>query len=65
MVLCAAAANGFGALNEIVEFLATMLTVTNVGGYTNTALDLVSNMAGSVMVASVIYVAGRGGSVRV
>jgi hypothetical protein len=59
MVLCAAAACGFGALNEIVEFIATMLTVTNVGGYINTALDLVSNMVGSVITAAIIYIAGQ------
>ena len=39
---------GMGALNEMVEFIAT-LTVPNtgVGGYVNTALDLVFNFLGS------------------
>jgi len=39
---------GLGALNEIVEFVA-VLTIpdTNVGGYTNTAWDLVANTIGA------------------
>ena len=37
LTLCAAAAMGFGALNEVVEFIATLLVPeTNVGGYINT-----------------------------
>ena len=38
------AAMGFGMLNKMIEF-STVLMVpdTNVGGYYNTALDLVSN----------------------
>lgn len=40
---------GFGALNEIVEFGATVvIPETGVGGYTNTALDLVSDLVGAV-----------------
>ncbi len=39
---------GVGALNEIVEFLATVLVPeTGVGGYVNTALDLVSDLIGA------------------
>jgi hypothetical protein len=50
MVLCAAAGNGFGAFNEIVEFTATLLLPkTNVGSYENTAWDLVFNALGSVL----------------
>ncbi len=39
---------GLGAINEIVEFIA-VLTIpdTNVGGYTNTAWDLVCNTIGA------------------
>ena len=50
MLLCGAAGMGFGAFNEIVEFVAT-LTVpdTNVGGYINTGWDLVANMVGAIM----------------
>lgn len=41
---------GFGALNEIVEF-AAVVTVpdTGVGGYINTALDLVFNLIGAIV----------------
>ena len=50
MVICAAAGVGFGALNEVVEFIA-VLTIpnTNVGGYENTGWDLVSNVCGAVV----------------
>lgn len=55
LTLCAAAGMGFGALNEVVEFIA-VLTIpnTNVGGYENTGWDLVSNLVGSVIAATVI-----------
>jgi uncharacterized membrane protein YjdF len=40
---------GVGALNEIIEFLATVLVPeTGVGGYVNTALDLVSDLIGAI-----------------
>jgi uncharacterized membrane protein YjdF len=60
MVLCAVAGMGFGALNEVIEFTAT-LTVpeTNVGGYVNTGWDLVSNMVGSSTAAVFIWVFGK------
>jgi putative membrane protein len=39
---------GLGALNEVIEFTAVVvLPDTNVGGYYNTGLDLVFNMAGA------------------
>lgn len=48
MVLCAAAGMGFGALNEVIEFVATLtLPDTNVGGYLNTGWDLVYNTLGA------------------
>ena len=52
LVICAAAATGFGALNEVVEFVA-VLTIpnTNVGGYINTGWDLVSNLVGTTIAA--------------
>ena len=54
LVVCAAAAMGFGALNEVVEFAATLLVPeTNVGGYINTGWDLVANLFG-VTTAAVI-----------
>lgn len=40
---------GVGALNEIVEFAATVLVPeTGVGGYTNTSLDLVADLIGAI-----------------
>jgi uncharacterized membrane protein YjdF len=49
---------GVGALNEIVEFLATVLIPeTGVGGYLNTALDLVADFAGAIL--AVAYLRGR------
>ncbi|WP_438951705.1 DUF2238 domain-containing protein [Porticoccus sp.] len=44
------AASGVGGLNEIVEFAATVLVPdTNVGGYENTAIDLVANLLGACL----------------
>lgn len=41
---------GIGAVNEMIEFLAVVtVPETNVGGYENTALDLVFNTIGSVL----------------
>lgn len=54
MSLCVFAATGLGALNEIIEFTATLMGPTNVGGYVNTALDLVANLVGSVTAAVLI-----------
>lgn len=46
---------GLGALNEVLEFIATRLMPhTNVGGYDNTGWDLVSNLLGSATVAGVV-----------
>lgn len=40
---------GLSALNEIVEFAATVIVPeTNVGGYENTAIDLVANFSGAL-----------------
>lgn len=44
------AACGIGSFNEIIEFTATVLmTETNVGDYTNTALDIVCNFLGALL----------------
>ncbi len=59
LLLCAAAGMGFGALNEVVEFAATLMGPTNVGGYVNTGYDLVANLAGCVIAAAAIYVFDR------
>lgn len=55
LTLCAAAALGLGAVNEIIEFAATLLVPeTNVGGYENTGWDLVSNAVGAIAAAAII-----------
>ncbi|TLD68456.1 DUF2238 domain-containing protein [Phragmitibacter flavus] len=52
LVLCVAAGCGFGAINEVVEFAATlMMPKTNVGGYENTGWDLVANLVGGIVAA--------------
>jgi uncharacterized membrane protein YjdF len=55
LVLSTAAGVGFGALNEVVEFMA-VLTIpnTNVGGYENTGWDLVANLIGASVTALII-----------
>lgn len=51
--------SGLGAVNEILEFVAVIVVPeTGVGGYTNTLLDLVFNLAGGV--AAVLWLAYRG-----
>lgn len=55
MTLCAAGGMGFGAFNEVVEFVATLtIPNTNVGGYENTGWDLVFNLLGSLSAACLI-----------
>ncbi|MBI1336579.1 MAG: DUF2238 domain-containing protein [Phycisphaera sp.] len=57
LTLCVMGGMGFGALNEVVEFVATLIMPsTNVGGYTNTGWDLVSNFVGSVIAVIAIGV---------
>lgn len=44
------AASGVGGVNEIIEFLATVfIPDTNVGGYENTAIDIVCNLLGACL----------------
>lgn len=51
--------SGFGAINEIIEFIAVLaMPETGVGGYTNTLLDLVFNLIGGVLAAC--WLARRG-----
>lgn len=60
LFLAASAACGLGAGNEIVEYAATvMVPNTNVGGYVNTAHDLIANATGSLIAASVIFLQSR------
>jgi hypothetical protein len=55
LTLAAAASMGFGALNEVIEFIVTLLVPdNNVGGYLNTALDLCFNMLGALAAALLI-----------
>lgn len=55
LTLCAAAGMGFGALNEVIEFIAVQtIPNTNVGGYENTGWDLVSNLVGATIAAVII-----------
>lgn len=60
LTLCAAAGMGFGAFNEVIEFIA-VLTIpnTNVGGYENTGWDLVSNLCGTIIAAVIIRLRTR------
>jgi uncharacterized membrane protein YjdF len=45
-------AMGFGALNELIEFLAVLsVPETGVGGYYNTGLDIVANALGEICAA--------------
>lgn len=59
MVLAALSGMGLGALNELIEFAATLLVPeTNVGGYLNTGWDLVANFVGAASAATVIGLRG-------
>jgi len=56
----ALASMGLGALNEIIEFVAVVsFPQTGVGGYFNTALDLVFNGLGACTAAVLIYLSNR------
>jgi len=47
---------GVGALNEILEFIATVFVPeTGVGGYINTSLDLVADLVGALLAWIVIW----------
>jgi hypothetical protein len=60
LVLAAAGGLGFGALNEVVEFIATLLVPeTNVGGYRNTGWDLVANLVGATVAVALIWLTAR------
>lgn len=56
----ALAATGLGAMNEAIEFSAVLVVQeTNVGGYFNTALDLVFNSLGAIGAMILIWVSER------
>ncbi len=62
LLLVWAAGQGFGALNEVIEFVATLLVPeTNVGGYRNTGWDLVANLVGASIAVLAIALLDRGG----
>lgn len=53
--ICATAGMGFGALNEVIEFFASMaLPHNNIGDYHNTGWDLVANLIGACLSATII-----------
>jgi hypothetical protein len=54
LAIAALAGIGLGALNEVVEFIATLFLDTNVGGYRNTGFDLIYNTVGAVIAAYLI-----------
>ena len=56
VTLTTLAALGLGAVNETVEYLATLLRGgTHVGGYTNTGWDLVTNLLAGTLAGIVIH----------
>jgi hypothetical protein len=54
LAIAALAGIGLGALNEVVEFIATLFLDTNVGGYRNTGFDLIYNTVGAVIAVYLI-----------
>lgn len=57
-LILAAAGTGLGVLNELVEFVAVVaFSETGVGGYYNTALDLLFNALGAI--AATVFIAIR------
>lgn len=59
IVLTACAGMGLGAVNEIVEYIATLRGPTNVGGYDNNAQDLIFNAIGALGAAAAVAFSGR------
>ena len=56
LALCTLGGMGLGAVNEVVEFVGTLLIPNNnVGGYLNTSLDMVANTVGTTGAAAMIY----------
>ena len=51
---------GVGALNEIIEFIVTVIVPsTGVGGYENTSLDLVADLIGALIAMAIILIKER------
>lgn len=58
--ISALAGMGFGAINEIIEFLAVaMFPQTGVGDYFNTSLDLISNFFGAAAGAVICWLKSK------
>ncbi len=59
-VVTVLASSSLGAINEVIEFLAVVWFATEgVGGYTNTAIDLVANLLGAI--AGTLFMLARQG----
>jgi uncharacterized membrane protein YjdF len=53
---------GVGGLNEIIEFIATVISPeTGVGGYINTSMDLVSDLVGAII--AFVYIKIKDGKI--
>ena len=60
LTIAVLAAIGLGAMNEVIEFAATLsMPETNVGGYRNTGWDLVSNLVGTLIAGAWIWLAHK------
>jgi uncharacterized membrane protein YjdF len=54
---------GVGALNEIIEFVASVaVPESGVGGYYNTSLDLVSDLVGAIIAAIYLFLVEKPGT---
>jgi len=59
-IIVVAAGLGVGAFNEVLEFIvSSAVPESNVGGYLNTSLDLVSDLIGAVLALVVIRFTNR------
>lgn len=59
-IIVISAGLGIGALNEIVEFITSVIvSESGVGGYLNTSLDLVSDLIGAGLAMLIIRIAER------
>ncbi len=59
-VLVVLMGSGVGAVNEILEFVATVTVPdTNVGGYENSAIDLVCNLVGGTLAICLLKSTGN------
>lgn len=59
-VVVAMAGMGVGAMNELIEFVATQVAPkTGVGGYTNTCLDLAANLVGVILALIFLRIAEK------